>query len=329
MRILKQKDGYLIKLEKKSDVIYLDKVIKTGNKIGAWDFRSLEKGEKGEKRRVYMEIEVEKKEANFKNGCIRLLGIITHAPEYVKKGYHSFNICVNDDIKLVKKELSAAEKEILKKVEKIPSLKVLIVAMDNKEASFGEFAENKIDYLFDIKNRNYKGSVDNNEEYYKEIVKRVEELEKSHDYIVIASPGFYKEYVIKELNNKGVKVIAGECSVTGITGIKEVVKRGIAEKIKEYYVLKEENEIMERFFRELAKGGKLVVYGKKHVKNALEQGAVETLIIDEDAITDVEELIEMADKTSADLRIISKANDYYNELKGFGGVIGILRFEIA
>ncbi len=328
MRVFKQKDGYLIKLEKKSDILYVNKIIKKGNKIGGWDFRSLEKGKKGEKVRVYLIIDVEKKESNIKEGCIRLLGKIVEAPEYVKKGYHSFNICIPGELKIVGRELNRVEKEILKKAEKIPHLKVLIIAMDDKEASFGELTENQLHYLFDIKNRNYKGNVENNKEYYIDVSKKIEELSQQYDYVVVASPGFYKEYVIKELKKKGIKIISSECSVTGIRGIREVVKRGVTEKIREYYILKEENEIMERFLKMLSQESDLVVYGKKEVKNALEYGGVETLIIDEDSLEELEEIIEIAQKTSTHIKIISKTNEYYYQLKGFGGVVGILRFKI-
>jgi len=101
--------------------------------------------------------------------------------------------------------------------------------------------------------------------------------------IIVGGPGPTKEKFVKgdylhyELKKKliGIK----DTSYTGEYGLQELVKR--AEDLLEKASIVKEKEILERFFGELQKGGK-VVYGFDEVNKALEMGAVDTLLISEE-----------------------------------------------
>jgi len=100
--------------------------------------------------------------------------------------------------------------------------------------------------------------------------------------VIIGGPGFTKnnfvkgEYLHHELKKKmlGVK----DTSYTGEYGLRELVKR--SEDLLEKASIVKEGEILERFFSEIKKGGK-IVYGFDETKKALELGAVDTLLISE------------------------------------------------
>jgi len=100
--------------------------------------------------------------------------------------------------------------------------------------------------------------------------------------VIIGGPGPTKDkfakgkYLHHEIKKKviGIKDI----SYTGEYGLQELVKR--SGDLMEKASIVKERELMEKFFSELQKGGK-VVYGFKEVVKALETGAVDSLLISE------------------------------------------------
>jgi peptide chain release factor subunit 1 len=102
--------------------------------------------------------------------------------------------------------------------------------------------------------------------------------------IVIGGPG-----PIKDMFNKGdflgsdmkPKVIGVvDTSYTGVPGLEEMLVRG--EDLLAEASVTRERKIMEKFFSELAKDSGLAVYGIMETVEALEKGAVETLMISDD-----------------------------------------------
>ncbi|MDI6798603.1 MAG: LAGLIDADG family homing endonuclease [Candidatus Aenigmarchaeota archaeon] len=100
--------------------------------------------------------------------------------------------------------------------------------------------------------------------------------------IIIGGPGFTKNkfvegnYLHYQLKKKilGVK----DTGYTGEYGLEELVKK--SEDLMEKASVVKERELLERFFSELQKSGN-VVYGFKETKNALDLGAVDTILISE------------------------------------------------
>ncbi|UCD03260.1 MAG: peptide chain release factor 1 [Candidatus Aenigmatarchaeota archaeon] len=102
--------------------------------------------------------------------------------------------------------------------------------------------------------------------------------------VVIGGPGPIKDmfhngdFLPSDLKSKVVGVV--DTSYTGVPGLEEMLVRG--EDILAEASVTRERKIMERFFSELAKDSGLAIYGIKETVEALEKGAVETLLISED-----------------------------------------------
>lgn len=101
--------------------------------------------------------------------------------------------------------------------------------------------------------------------------------------ILLGGPGPIKEIFLKEdyLHADVKKRILGtvDTSYTGDTGLHETIERG-EDLIKEAGVIKEK-KILQKFFNDLQKPAGLVSYGINEVVNALELGAVDTVIVSE------------------------------------------------
>lgn len=150
--------------------------------------------------------------------------------------------------------------------------------------------------------------------------------------ILVGGPGPTKEtflegdYLQTRIKNKiiGVK----DLSYTGEFGLQELVDKSHDVLAAEGLV--EEKKIMERFFNALStKGGHKAVYKEEDVMKALQVGAVDVLLVSEEVDDKkLEELEEKAANIGAKVHIISLETTEGKQLKDFGGIAAILRFNI-
>ena len=101
--------------------------------------------------------------------------------------------------------------------------------------------------------------------------------------ILLGGPGPIKEFFLKEdyMHADVKKKILGtvDTSYTGEYGLNETIERG-KDLIKEATVLREK-KLIQKFFEELQKPHGLAVYGLQNVVDAVEKGAVDTIILSE------------------------------------------------
>ncbi|MCD4759428.1 hypothetical protein K8R33_00900, partial [archaeon] len=172
-------------------------------------------------------------------------------------------------------------------------------------------------------------------EFYKRIGRAVnEEFAEMTELkgILLGGPGMTKEeflagdYLQTRVKEKviGVK----DLSYTGDFGLKELVDKSHDVLAAEGLV--EEKKIMERFFNALStKGGNKAVYKEEDVMKALQLGAVDVVLVSEDVEdSKLEDLEGKAEKIGASVKIISLETTEGKQLKEFGGVAAILRFNI-
>ena len=149
--------------------------------------------------------------------------------------------------------------------------------------------------------------------------------------IIIGGPGHTKnefldgDFLVTALKDKvlGMK----DLSYTGEFGLHEIVDKSGDLLVKED--ITKEKEIMERFFRLLAKEPEKVVYGGDDVDKALESGAGEILLISENVDDKTAELLEeKASRFGCETEIISVDSREGIQFKNLGGIAVILRYII-
>ena len=174
------------------------------------------------------------------------------------------------------------------------------------------------------------------EEMTKEFFKRIADaaqkqfLEmKDLKGIIIGGPSPTKEdffdsnYLNTELKRKviGLK----DLSYTGEFGLHELVEKS-ADLLKEEEVT-EEKAAVNKLLEMLRKDPDKVAYGKKQVKEALDAGAVEKLLLSESlAEEELEAFQDAADVRGTDVQIISIDIREGAQLRDLGGVAAILRY---
>ncbi len=113
-------------------------------------------------------------------------------------------------------------------------------------------------------------------------------------------------------------------SVIDETGLYQAMKE--ASRILKETEIYAERQAWDKFMEDLMKGNQNVAYGEKEVREALQQGRVETLMIVEDQHDLLEEFIDLAMATNAELLVFSTHTESGAQLKSFGGVAARLRW---
>jgi peptide chain release factor subunit 1 len=180
------------------------------------------------------------------------------------------------------------------------------------------------------------------EELVEEFYKRVGEIVNKHFIpylesgklkgILIGGPGYAKldfvkgDYIDYRLKEKVLDTLV-DVSSQGEPGLKELVMRA-SELIKgQKYV--EVVNALEEFKFHLAKDDGLALYGFDDIVNALNMGAVKSLVVTED-MPELEKLMELAKKSGAEVYVLPETIPEYVWIKKtFNGVVAILRYKIV
>ena len=331
MKILKKdlKHNILkIKIDDPEDAWKLQGILEEGDLISGMTMRSSEivrgdQKEKTNKKRVFLKILLEKKDFHEYTGKLRLTGKIIEGPEDLIGSYHTMQGDVGEILTIEKKwkkwQLDKIERSLKKQQ------KVLVCVMDEREATIAEVGE-KVKILAEITNKRAGKGFGNADykEYFKEIKSFLEK--KTLDNVILAGPGFAKNDLLKEMD-RNKRFFIDSSSHTGSVGISEIIKRGTIEKVSKDSRISKETKIVEEFFKELSKDG-LVTYGKKEVERAIENGAVEKLLISEEKTKEFEKMISVAEKMKTEIMIISERHESGEKLKNMGGIAAFLRYKI-
>jgi len=337
-----------IKAENIDDLWYLSHIIDRNDFIKAQTIRKIKLGKEEErtakviKKKVTLTIKTEKIE--FKDNILRISGIIEEGPEEIPKAsHHSFKVEESDTITIKKERWLKFQLDKLKEAaeSKIPS--ILICILDREEAIFALSKPRGHKILSSI-----KGEVSKKEErattkggFYQEIIKTLKEYTTRYklNNIIIASPAFWKEDLIKEIKDKEIKekIVLATCSSVDKGAINEVLKRPEMREVLKQVRSAKEIKLVEELLLEISKQGNSA-YGIDEVENAANAGAVKQLLITDYYISKMREqekyeridnIMKITDQTKGDINIISSEHEGGKKLDGLGGVGAILRFRIS
>lgn len=340
LKISRKNQKVKIRIESNDDLWYLKNFIEPGDFVKARTPRSLFLEREGEikkvgKKMMLIKIEVEKVEFQEHLFQLRIIGKIVEAPDNVQLGsYHTIETKPGKYMTITKKEWRKYQVEKLKLAEK-KSPNIMIAVMDLDQATFGLLKKSKVELISEIKN---PYSLQHEEkmipEYYKKLADEVEKYASQMKNIIIAGPGFTKEHVAKILKDRSSdiynKLSIGTASSATISGINEVVKSGMVEKLTSESEILKESKLIEEFFIHLRKEDGFAINGLDAVKEANEIGAIEKLLVSDEKIKDreIEKIANDVEKKNGSVQIISDIHDLGQQFHRIGGIGAILRFKL-
>ena len=337
-----------LKVENLDDLWYLSSIIGKSDLITGKAQRKIklnqatERQKKVIKKTVTIQLEAEQVEFHTSLNSLRISGIIRQAPEDIPRGsHHTLSIEENSIIKIEKKFLKYQIDKIKESVKKeVP--RVLLITLDRSEASFALLKKNGYSLLSEIAGEVPKKSYEEKlqSSFYPEVIKKIQDYVKRYEikHIILASPAFWKEELLKKIDSKELKEIItlATCNSTGKNGLDEILKRDeVKTVLKEDRVIKE-TVLVEELLKQISKN-KMSVYGIKEVKEAADLGAINILLVtdslihklrEKDKFPELEEIMKLVESSKGEVHIISSDHEAGRTLDGLSGIGAILRYEI-
>lgn len=167
------------------------------------------------------------------------------------------------------------------------------------------------------------------EEKQKEYFNKILEILKSKQVnkIIIAGPAFAKDNILKLVKEREKqlleKIIIDSTFQAGDSGLQELLKKGLIEKLTKISRVTEETKAVESVLEAIASSGK-AVYRLEKVKEAIESGIVSLLLVSDKKIREFEEVLDLADKMKVRIMVVSSQHDAGEKLLGLGGIAVLL-----
>ena len=331
------------------DLWYLSQIIEKGDLLKSKTVRKVKIGGEEERKQAVKKvsasimISVEKVEFHEYSNMLRVSGTILEAPEDVPKGsYHTLSIEEGTAFTITKENWLKYQTDWLKEACAKKDYRILLCILDREEAIFALLKRQGYKILSEIKGDVQKKGFDEKKpSFYSELIKLIQDYTERHSIqkIIVASPAFWKEELLKEIKNNKLKsmITQATCSSVSKNAIEEVMKRPeLKEVLKQERFAKEANKV-EELLVEISKNN-LAAYGVDEVEKAISSGAVKELLITDSLIRtrknngDFEKinmLMREADKMKGEIMIISSEHEGGKKLDGLGGIAALLRFKMS
>ncbi len=327
--------------ENTEDLWHIERVLSEGDIVKARSFRrfKLQEGDSGEKKAVNLEIEARKIEFHPHANVLRVTGVIKAGTpeEFVQIGSHHTIDIETDRPFSIKKEWKGYQLDRLRKAQaetKRPKLGIAV--LDERKAVFALLRGYGLDFTSEMSGSASKKD-DKHEEkerqFFGEVTAILENMQV--EKIIVAGPGFAKDNLKKFISQKNPallkKISFEQASSAEKSGVHELLKNGVVEKIVGEQRVEKEFRLMEKLLAEIGRNSGLATYGKKEVAQAIEYKAVQELFVLDELLRkdkETESLLEKAERLNCPITIFSAENDPGKQLQGLGGIAGILRFKI-
>ncbi|MBI2141966.1 mRNA surveillance protein pelota, partial [Candidatus Woesearchaeota archaeon] len=288
----------------------------------------------------WIKLLVESVEFHKYANMLRASGMITEGPEEVPKAHHTFSIEEGTTATIIKEKWYNYQLRRLKEASSRKKGRIVICVFDREDAAFALLKEHGYEVLAELKGQvEKKLQKTETKNFYREIINAMQEYDRrySPEHIILASPSFWKEELLKELNDANLKeklVMAACSNVKG--GIKEVLNRPELQEVLKQERASAEANLVEQLFAEIAKSG-LAAYGSKEVEEAANAGAVRMLLATDGLIrrtrqqgtfAKIDEVLKNADRTGSEVFIINSENEPGQKLDALGGIGALLRYRI-
>ena len=333
-----------LRLETPSDLWRIARLVRPGEPVGASTTRRDPEapaevaGAERSRRRVYLVVRAEQVEFHGFSKHVRVTGPIVEGPFDIGR-HHTLDLTEGDDVTLLKPTLSAAERSLLDEgLAGRGDPTIVIAAVDWGDSSVVRVRGRAIEPLADVRRTLAGKQLERNQAekdrtaYLEELRELVEREAASATALVVAGPGFLKEALMRriaetnpELARKTKVYPAAE---GGRVGVDELLRSGRASEVLRASVAAEEAEAIEQLVQAVA-GGKRAAVGRREVAEAVDGGAVETVLVSEALLADPEvvAVLDRARAARARLFVVRADDGPGKRLKGLGEIAALLRFD--
>ncbi|MFC1698088.1 mRNA surveillance protein pelota [Nanoarchaeota archaeon] len=351
MKILKQNKGEMFVLSENLDDIWcLSQIIDKGDLVKGMTQRKIKIGDSGDrkqtvvKKNFLLEIKVEKVEFSKSSNQLRIAGKITEGKEDIPKGsFHTIEVDEGTKITITKLQWLKYQIDKIKDAAKEKKGNILLIIHDRETAFFAKLQKSGYEILSELKGTVAKKADQTTQKlknFYDEIINQIKEynLKYKKPKIIIASPAFWKEDLMKSLKDPELKkqISFATVSESDKSAFNELLRRPEVKNVLHEDRVTQEIKAVEKLLSEISKDDK-ASYGMKETKDAVNAGAVETLLVtdnlilkkrEEDKFYPIEKIMKTTEQVNGKVMIISSDHEGGKKLDGLGGIAAILRYKM-
>ncbi|HWQ65916.1 MAG TPA: mRNA surveillance protein pelota [Methanospirillum sp.] len=321
--------------ESSDDLWHLQHLITIGSLVFATTLRSVDgasdkiRPEKQEKRPVRLGIRVEQVEFHEYGLRLRVFGLIEHGPD--TGSHHTLNLEAGYEISVIRNWNQTDLERIDRAVKSTAADAIHILTIEEGDAELYQLHSYGPKQIFTATSGSGKGMEGNSRQDLYDTIIAV--LAQVTGPLVIAGPGFIKEDFARRLSSiqpdrSLVQVV--ETRRSGRGAVQEVIGQGILEKLTGDLQLAREVRYLDELMARIARD-EPVSYGIAEVSDAVQIGAVETLLIADAGLRDsaIIQLIQDAEQMRAGIVVLSTRFEPGERLWKLGGVAALLRYAIV
>jgi mRNA surveillance protein pelota len=308
------------------DLWRLSELLEEGDRVTARTERKITVGTDTVVRKP-MVLSVIVESTEVQGDVLRISGTVAEGTDDVARGsHHTISLAIYDTV-TIEKEFAGWQIEKLKEED---SHVILVLVMDREEAVFAVLRREP-EILSTVKGAVQKKGMDGGSPYWQELATLLAEQDAriKPRHIIVASPAFFKEYVINLLPDElKKKTVAATIGATGAAAISELVRRPEVRHVLEKERFSTESvlidQVLEAIHKDKGAWG-LADVGEMALAGALEMVVVTSAFLQRARHAGnypaVATVIANAERTKAVVHILdTSASDQVERLGGIAGV---------
>jgi protein pelota len=329
------------------DLWHLTYIIEPGDEVGGDTTRRIQRNDDqmrdtgGEREHMYVTLAVDDVEfARFANR-LRVGGEIVDCSREDQLGHHhTINVEEREELEITKHWKSDQLERLNEAVEATENADVAVATVEEGQAHVHTVAQFGTEERASITAPTGKGDYARpREELFEELTAVLSRLDV--DAIILAGPGFTKQdaldFIDENAHDLVEMITTVDTSSVGDRGVHEVLKRGAVDEVQAETRIAEEADLIDELMAEIGAGEK-AVYGPTQVAKAADFGAVEHLLVLDEALRrergdgdwdeDVDEIVEASEQKGGEVTVFSSEFDPGRQLANLGEIAAILRYRL-
>jgi len=351
MQQIKQiEEGVRLRVQHEDDLWTIAQLVRPGCKVGMMGYRrdqstgTQESGrsKSADRKPMWIVLDAEKSEFQPFTDNLRIHGIIAEAA-LDKGSHHTHAVCPRDEIEISwQGGISEIDRGLLSEALKDSGRgRVGIVVVESDEILLFEVAQHGMRdmSMFTLRGggkREAKSS-EVRTAFLRNTAKETALVFSSEMPLVICGPGLAREQfglMLKEIN-QSYQILNLATSIGGRSAANEIMREGTADTMLGEFAMAKQVRLIEDAMTRMATNGH-VAYGHQEILDAMEQGAIESLVVEAGLLrSDLRcknllwsEVAAEVITTGGEVVQASQEHDAGEQLMGLGGAVGLLRWAV-
>jgi len=354
MQLLNQsEEHWKLRIDSEDDLWVLARFAISGRSLAMLgerrDTTTAESGDRAkaaERKKMWIQLRILTTEYKTYSNILRVHGTIEQAPVDIGS-HHTHLVEVGDELE-IHSSSGFPEYDRLLLTDTMATDKksnVSIIVVENDEIILFEVTRRGLreGATWTMRGGGKRGDVRTSEtvakSFQQQVAKEILAATSTQLPMILCGPGHARErlrnVILSQDPQRTIRLVS--TSMAGRSGANEIIRDGLADELLSEHAISKEIKLLEEVWLRLSKNG-AVAYGENELSRAMNEGAIETLLVSADKIRDPEAMIEgtpvskwieSISDIGAELVQCSSDHDSGEQLNNMGGIIALLRYKLV